>query len=427
VSFLEDESTEGSQRTVLVVGGGVAATAAALAATRGGASVIVLDGGAGASMLSTGAIDLVPWHEAEAAGTPVPAATRSALQALGGYVLDEGGTSIVTTAGVLRPAAGRDAALLNVSRLAGQRIAVVRCARPGWDADAFALAWGPAFQALDAVVLRHTGEDLLPDGELAARHDDASRLGWLAERLREALATAGGQWTGIVVPPLLGVERARAHELSEHVRVRCGEAAGLPGGAPGLRFENARDRALAACGATRAPVRIRSIHRSAGCWRATGETGSSFDGAAVVLAIGGLVGGGLEYAPAEATLATALPQSARRPLKLTLDAAVTLGAYGRPLEVSRSLFGPPPEAIARPFVRDSLLDRAGILAGVDGGASSAPGIFAAGDVVADAPRSWLAALSSGARAGSAAARYLGSRHVTESARPSADAEPASRP
>lgn len=427
MSFLVGDSTERSERTVLVIGGGVAATAAALAATRAGASVTLLDGGAGASMLSTGAIDLIPWQDAEAARTPVPAETRSALQALGGYVLDEGGTSIVTTAGVVRPAAGRDAALLNVSRLAGQRIAVVRCARPGWDANAFALAWGPAFEPLDAVVLRHTGEDVLPDGELAARHDDSSRLGWLADRLREALATAGGHWTGIVVPPLLGVQRARAHELSERVGIRCGEAAGLPGGAPGLRFENARDRTLAACEATHARVRVRSVHRSAGTWRAIGEAGSSFDGAAVVLAIGGLVGGGLEYAPAEATLATALPQSARRPMRLTLDAAVTLGAYGRPLEVSRSLFGPPPEAIARPFARDPLLDRAGILAGDDGSASSAPGIFAAGDVVADAPRTWLAAVSSGARAGAAAARYLGSRHVTESARPSVDAEPASRP
>ena len=427
ISGADGSVAAAAERPVLVVGGGVAATAAALAAARAGAAVVMLDGGTGASTLSTGAVDLLPWQGGEAARSSLPADARGALHALGGYVLDEGGTRIVTTAGAVRPAHGRDAALMNVSSLGGQRIAVVRCRRPGWDAEALALAWGPSFVPLEAVVLRHGGEDVLPDAELAARHDESARLEWLAHRLREAMSAAGGRWAGVVVPPLLGAQRARAHDLSDRVGVRCGEAAGLPGGAPGLRFENARDRALAACSVAYTRVRVRSVQRHETAWRAVGEQGQSFDGGAVVLAIGGFIGGGLEFAPAEASLATALPASARRPIKLTVDASVVLGAYGRPLDVSRSLFGPSPEAIARPFARDALLDRAGILTDDDGSVPSSPGLFAAGDVVADGPRAWLAALVSGARAGTAAARGLGRGLVTENARSSLDGEPASRP
>ncbi|HXX69236.1 MAG TPA: hypothetical protein VEK07_18770 [Polyangiaceae bacterium] len=427
ISALDGPVAASAERRVLVVGCGVAATAAALAASRAGAAVMMLDGGTGASTLSTGAVDLLPWEDADRARSGLPADTRGALQALGGYVLDEGGTRIVTSAGIVRPAYGRDAALLNVGPLSGQRIAVVRCRRPGWDADALAPAWGPSFEALDAVVLRHGGEDVLPDADLAARHDESGRLDWLAHRLREAMSAAGGRWAAVVVPPLLGAQRARAHDLSDRVGARCGEAAGLPGGAPGLRFENARDRALAASGVAYARARVRSVHRCLTAWRVIGEQGQSFDGGAVVLATGGFIGGGLEFAPAEASLATALPASARRAIRLTLDASVALGAYGRPLEVSRSLFGPSPEAIARPFARDALMDRAGILANEDGSVPGSPGLFAAGDVVADAPRAWLAALASGARAGTAAARCLGRSLVTESAQSSLDGEPASRP
>lgn len=431
MSTAEREASARPKQTVLVVGGGVAGSAAALAAARGGATVTLLDGGAGASTLWTGALDLLPWQDGMrtpgAAQAALSTEARAALQALGGYVLDEGETRIATTAGLVRPAVGRDAALMNVASLGGHPIAVVRCPRPGWDADALAAAWGPSFTPLDAIVLRHRGEDVLPDADLASRHDDSARLGWLAERLREALASTGGRWSGVVVPPMLGVERARAQDVSAAIGVRCGEAAGLPGGPPGLRFENARDRALTAYGAAHVRVRVLSVQRSTDVWRAAAEDGSCFDAGAVVLAIGGLIGGGLEYAPAEATLATALPHVARRPMRLTLDAPVTLGAHGKPLEVSRSLFGPPPEAIVLPFARDALLDRGGILARADGAVSSASGIFAAGDVVADAPRAWLSALSSGARAGAAAARHLGFGSVTENARPSLDGEPASRP
>ncbi|MDP9036791.1 MAG: FAD-binding protein, partial [Myxococcota bacterium] len=54
----------------IVVGAGVAGTAAALAAAWAGARVTVVDAGAGASTLSTGAIDDIPWQSASAKPSP---------------------------------------------------------------------------------------------------------------------------------------------------------------------------------------------------------------------------------------------------------------------------------------------------------------------------------------------------------------------
>ena len=144
----------------------------------------------------------------------------------------------------------------------------------------------------------------------------------------------------------------------------------------------------------------------------------------MVLAVGGLVGGGLEYAPGESVEASALPPASRPPFRLTIDIpAAKLGAHGRSLEIPGSLFGIPPESLAWPFTPDGMMERGGVMVDEDGRA--APTLYAAGETVADAPRAWLRALDSGARAGSAAARDA----LTSTAErpPSPSARPASRP
>jgi glycerol-3-phosphate dehydrogenase subunit B len=414
-------------RRVVVVGAGIAGTAAALAASRSRATVTVLDGGTGASTLATGALDLAPWRPAADTTPALPPAARDVLDALGAHVLTDRGARLLTTAGVWRPAGGRDAALLDVAPFAGRPLGVVRCARPAWDADLLARAWGEPCVPIDASVLRYEDERAIPDADFAGRHDDAARLGWLAERLREALAkgSAGPALAALVLPPSLGVDRTRAAELSLRVGLACGEPLALPGGPSVLRFERARDRALAASGIERVQARARRVEPAearadAPTWRVTTDDGLSLEADAVVLATGGLLGGGVEYAPSEAILATALPPWSRPPMRATLDAPVSLGARGRPLEVPGSLFGLAPEQIAWPFSPDGLLERAGVLVGDDGACVGTPrGLFAAGELVADAPHTWLCALIRGASAGVSAARSSGE--------PSPARGPASRP
>jgi len=402
---------------VIVVGAGIAGAAAALAAARSGGAVTLVDGGPGATTLATGALDRTPWRADDTAAPPLPAAARDVLEALGAYVLTPRAVTLFTTAGVRRPSRGRDAALFDAAPVADRPVGVVRCLRPGWDADALARCWGGArgaCVAVDATVLRHRDERALPDADFAARHDEEGRLEWLAGRLREALATGSGgeALAGLVLPPSLGVDRARAWELSQRVGLPCGEALSLPGGPSGLRFERARDRALSTAGIERVRARARKVERlehgpgrsDVAIWRVILGGDSSLDAEAVVLATGGLLGGGLEYAPSEAILAAALPPHASAPFRASLEAPLRLGAHGRPLEVPGSLFGLAPEQIAWPFSADALLARAGVLVGDDGRcAGSPPGLFAAGEIVADASRTWLRALIDGANAGVLAA------------------------
>jgi glycerol-3-phosphate dehydrogenase subunit B len=399
---------------VVVIGAGIAGTAAALAAARSQASVTVLDGGAGASTLSTGAVDRTPWRPDADATSGLPPLARHVFDALGAYVLTDRPAQLLTMAGVRRPARGRDAALLDVTPLAGRPLGVVRCGRPGWDAEGLARAWGGACVTIEAIVLRHADERALPDGEFAARHDDDARLGWLAERLREALAIefAGDTVAGLVLPPSLGVDRARAAQLSALVGLPCGEPLAMPGGPSGLRFERARDRAFGAAEVKRIEGRARRVERAGsphgGGWRVTTTEDAFLDADAVVLAAGGLLGGGIEYAPSEVIPAMAVPPRSRVPLRASIDAPLALGAHGRPLESPGSLFGLAPEDIAWPFSPDGLLARAGVLIGEDGRCAGAPpGLFAAGELVADAPRTWLGALVAGATAGVSATRPTG--------------------
>ncbi len=401
-------------RVVVVVGAGVAGAAAALAAAKAGAQVTVIDGGTGASLLATGALDFVPWSDDASDPAALAVEARAVLDALGAYIVGETSARLVTSAGVVRPAPGRDAALIDVAPLAGRRVGVVRCRRPGWDADALASHWwGSVFVPIDAQVLRHTDERMIPDADFAARHDDEGRVGWLAERLREALARTadGDSIAGLVLPSSLGIEHPRARALSDRTGLPCGEAITLPGGPSGLRFQRARDRAFASSGVHRVAGRaIRAVCTNTEpdsrgrSFCVSTDAGHTLEAHAVVLASGGLLGGGIEYAPAESIPVSGLPPFARMPMRLTVDAPLELGAFGRPLEAPGSLFGIAPETIAWPFALDGALDRAGVLVAADGACLRAPrGLFAAGEIVADAPRTWLHALTTGARAGTSAA------------------------
>ena len=417
-------STAGPPIEVLVIGAGIAGTAASLGAAKAGARVRVLDGGPGASSLATGAIDLHHWRRGAPSRGEIPLFARDVLGAVGSFVLPDGGSVLLTTAGVIRTALGHDAALLDLSPFAGGCVAVVRCARPGWDADALASAAGGAWMAMEARVLRHADERALVDADFAARHDDETRLAWLADRLREALATEpkGSRVAALLLPPSLGVDRPRAQALSQRVGIPCGEPVAMPGGPSGLRFERARDRALAGAGVERAPERAERVERAERGWRVTTTAGTKLEALAVVLATGGLLGGGLEYAPIGPILETRAPSRAHPPVRLTIDAPVSVGAHGRPLEAPGTLFGAAPEDLAWPSAPDGLLERAGVLADEEGRCLRAPpGLYVAGEIVADATHTWVRALLSGARAGAAAAAFA----IT--CAPSPDRGPPSRP
>ena len=402
---------------VLVVGGGAAATAASLAARAAGASVRVVLGGSGASALASGALDAVPWETSDLGdareGPPVDEAAAPVLDALGIYDVGERAQLLATTAGIVRPARGRDASLLDLATVRAGAVLLPRCDQHGWDATALARAWNDAprararsltFVPVDAQITRFREERTLRDAEIAARHDDPERVAWLAERLRDVLAR-GGDFVAVLLPPWLGAEAPRARALTDLVGIPCGECMGQLAGPAGPRFQRARDKALAAAGVDRVDGWVRAIAADdGGALHVELEDGTALTAARVVLACGGVLGGGVRYDPSGALVGGPMPSAARATFSFSIDGIGRPGAEGRSLDLPGSLFGAPPEALAWPFATDPLLDRVGMPIDADGRALSGPaGLFACGDVAADRPRTWLEALVAGARAGSRAA------------------------
>lgn len=391
---------------VLVVGGGIAGVAAALAARDAGADVTLVRASAGATELGTGALDDAPWEDARAP-VAVDALARSVLDRLGGYAVGPERALVATTGATLRGARGVDAALLDLAALPhGAKIGVPVFEREGWDgrlvargleADPLGRARSLTFVPAPASIATLADERVVPDVEIAARHDDPARLSTLAARLRDAKAEVDA-W---LLPPWLGVAAPRAAELAKLVGIPCGEVITLPPSPAGARFSRARDRALATAKVSVVLDRVEAIEREASLVVARLEEGEPIAASAAVIAIGGLVAGGVAYAPSEALLATALPRHPRPAFVLGLDADVSLGVGGHPLVVPGSMFGVQPESIAWPMHAAPVLEHVGVL--VDGELRAGEGVWAAGDVVADRPRTFLEALASGARAGRAAA------------------------
>jgi glycerol-3-phosphate dehydrogenase subunit B len=405
--------------TVVVVGGGVAGTAAALFARAHGAEVTLVHARPGATVLGSGAVDAVAWDAPDAAARSAAArsdmdGSAAALEALGVTCPATRDALVLTSAGVVRTSTGHDRAVLDLGDARSGAVLVPRCPRFGWNADVLARAWSAdgraqkralAVLARDATVLRFADEEALPDADLAARHDDPERIAWLAERLRETIADMTPRPVAVALPPWLGRRASRADTLTDAVGVPCGEVLSAPGGASGLRFEHARDAALARTDvrvvrADVTAVRPEVIGVTVELRAEGGQTMASLTARAVILATGGLVGGGLRVPWGPAGSMARAP-GAPAPVALSIAAPADLGALGRRIAPPSAALGPVPELMARlPRPR---LQSAGVLAGADGRVRGQATLFACGDVVADLSRTWLAAFSAGARAGRAAA------------------------
>jgi glycerol-3-phosphate dehydrogenase subunit B len=408
-------------RRIVVIGAGIAGVAAAWSARRRGCEVTIVSAGAGASALGGGAVDDVPWEQLVRSSRALGLAPRARPLSddihafsndLGTWSLaDDRLAWVATIAGRLRPARGRDHALLDFTALRGARVMLPRAERASWDADSiaaglnddpFARAHQVAFVAADVPVLRFDEERRVADGDLALRHDGEARLAWLAARLTDGVKHTAAN--AVLVGPWLGAAGSRSEALSRLVGVPVGEALTGVGSPAGQRFEAARGRLLAAKGARLIADRVTVIDRDAGALAITLEHGASLLVDGVVLALGGLVGGGLSYEPPDHRAAADLPAGVRAPFVLSLRAPVTLVAHvgADPLtsEPTSSLHGPDIDVAAWPRGdRPGTLESAGIRCN---GARAAEGITAAGEVVAGRPRTILEAVAAGIRAGNEA-------------------------
>ncbi len=385
-----------SKLVLTVVGAGAAGTAAAWLAARAGAQVTLVGDRPGATELFSGALDLEEWEQA--ASWDLDPEVRAFAAALGNWRVDDEWHHVASASGVVRRARGIDASLLDLDAVAGGHLAVAHTDREDEDGQLLARAlstspWaaatGTRVSAVRVPVLRGDEERHLPDHDFAQLHEDSARCVWLEHQLRAAAPSADGWLLG----SWLGASRAVAPELQARLGRPVGETTSRPGGPAGARFAAGRDRLLAALGVRRIVARVRAVEPTDHGWVA--ELASGAHGVdtpfrvaadAVVLAPGGLVGGGIRMASPAELGGPGIRFALRAPVAMTLD--------GSRLASAGSLHG---VELTRAGV--GALERVGV-AVVGARVVGATGLFAAGDCVAARPRTVLEAV----RAGLTAAR-----------------------
>jgi glycerol-3-phosphate dehydrogenase subunit B len=410
--------TTSAGRPVAVLGRGLAGAAAAWAAAAQGAVVESFGEIGLATTLSSGALDWLPWEQARGrAPAPLPADLFRFFDELGGYRLSsDAGVLVATAAGVLREARGHDSHVLDLAALGPGMVLVPRVTRPGWDADALAASWsdetaararGLTFVAVDGELCLLQAEGVMPDADLAVRLRDPSRRRQHQAALTACLARSPGALAVLVpagfgIPPSPSSPSDRAKKASEaFLPVTAGEVLSAPGGPSGSRLAAALERVLPPARGRRA--RLCSPVNAQGELAVETDDGTLLSFGSVVLAVGGVLAGGLELIRTDpAAVLSPIPR-----FQVPAFSGAWIGGFSASHEGAVEL--PPDDLRWGRDVRGSLLERVGILHAPDSQQVLAsrdeqiPGLFVAGDAAADRPRTTLFAVSSGLEAGQRAA------------------------
>jgi glycerol-3-phosphate dehydrogenase subunit B len=369
---------------VIVIGGGFAGVAAAWAASRAGARVVSIHDVSGASSLYSGIAD-----------GEQPSAEARELGARLGLVIAEAPRAIATREGIVRASIGRARAVLDLESVAGGRVGVIDVGRDDFDAELLARSFeasdwaartGTRFGVVRANVLASGSERRIGPYDLACVFDVEARQSALAS----ALDTSVDAW---VFGPWLGLETDAAARLSQKLGRPIGEVSSPPGGAAGARFENARRALLTELGVECVRARVDAVKGGASGelpFEVALEGDVKLAARAVVLALGGVLSGGIELASADA--------QPPRACRLSLDADVSLDLDGEVFDGVSSLAGMSFQTFGL-----GAIERVGVRADGEGRLRRGARLYAAGDVIASRPRTVLAALESGIRAGRSAA------------------------
>ncbi len=359
---------------VLVIGTGAAGIAAARAARERGATVGMLGEGSGSTSLGGGVL----WGSAR---DPFAQWASPDEFHVGGRYVGPGARLIAGAVGAL-------GSLLDLGSLpaVGPLGVMDFDTHPSWSARLVA-------ETVGGVVLRvHDAPSGESFGEVALGFDTEGVL----EAFADALAPKVRSLAGVLFPPVLGLRRDDvAKRLRARLGVSLGESAGLAGDPPGVRLRRAMERWVPS-----------DVRRAKG--RAKVEIGrqprvSKSDGAtvrckAVVLATGGITGGGLRFGDTleEATAGAAVWTRLRE--RVLVRAGSIRGAD--PMEWFDEHHGKAIGAGVR--VNDS-----GRVLEPDGETAAAEWLFAAGDVVALGRfgDGLAGAIASGAHAGREAALH----------------------
>jgi len=224
-------------------------------------------------------------------------------------------------------------------------------------------------------------------------YDFARRLSEPKRRASLAKSLANTACEGWLLGPWLGEEPEVAEQLREGLHQAVGETTSAPGEVAGARFEKARNRLIEASEIQAIQAQVRRVYSHAGCWNLDLCSAPGIEVDAVILALGGVAGGGVQLDHSRLA-------GGSGSFQLSLEAPVPLVLNGTPTGEPSSLAG-------IDFAQHGLgaLERVGA-AHRDHAILHQPGLYVAGDLVAARPRTILEAVQGGIRA---ALRALGDR------------------
>lgn len=402
-------------RRVVVVGCGAAGTAAAWAARESGADVSIVGDFDGATGLFSGALDVASWEADSTSPAPIDDDVLALCARLEIWRIDEHYAHVATPWGRLRTARGRDRAILDLTPLRSARIAVPRAARADWDADLLSRAWrddpwcaeqSVRFDAISIDLMEHEQERYLTDAELASVFDDEARRGRLVQHLRERI----DGFDAVLFGPWLGVESDAALQIGRALGRPVGETLSVLASAAGQRFALARDRMFRQLGVSSHTAHVSDIRSSDRGISVAGDAGLELDGDVVVLASGGIAGGGFAYDPFECDPGLEIPSAPRAPFSPAFRVGARMVFDGRPARTVSSMFGLSLERYAWPnqpaeaWALDTLHFAHRGQVCMDDAGQPLPRVLVAGQAGVAHTMGVIASLASGARAGRLAAR-----------------------
>ncbi|MBN2361716.1 MAG: FAD-binding protein [Deltaproteobacteria bacterium] len=335
---------------VAVIGAGAAGCVAAAAAARSGARVIVVDGGAGATALSSGTVDVadpgassldpldagaplasaveeLARHEPQHPYSRIGAAGRAQLPAalgllrelaadvdLVGAATPEAAMVVATALGTVKATALAQHTIAggHLERLTGARVGVAHFGRIGlFDGRASVATLRLAVNGsaperrfesfpLEIRFLRRGRDARSGVFELARLFDSDEMVDGLA-RATQATLRVSSRLQHLLLPPLIGLQRpcAALQKLEQALGLPVSEVCALPPSVPGWRLARALVRGLADHGVE--VIRGRAVGASIGdgevrgvdVVEAGGKTMRALRARRIVLASGHLVGGGI--------------------------------------------------------------------------------------------------------------------------------------
>lgn len=359
---------------VLVIGDGAAGIAAARTAFEAGAKVTIISTGPGATAFAGGAV----WGSA---AEPFTSWAKHGRFQLGGRFVTLGGWVLADVVGGL-------SSLLDLRRLAPHTALGVLDlpTHPGWSPRALASALGATVVPL--------GD--FPEEEsfhaTARRFDTDGVVEAAVESLRAAIQGRG--IGAILTPPVLGLRRDDvARRLSAALGIPVGETVSDAGDPPSIRLS----RALRAW--IPGEVEVIRGHASARLSRGPDVTidGTKARARAVVLATGGVTGGGVSFGGSVREATAGAPLWLRNQ-RIPANSGAARG------EDPSMWFGGEDPAIFRTGLRCN--ERAQVV-GADGVEVPSPWLFAAGELLRGRAGGGIAgALATGALAGAEAARFV---------------------